>query len=83
MVKASDGIVLFGTNFGELIKPAPGINRLCLSWDTLPGFRDYLATTTYKLLQIFGDTDEKGHLTLFDLRCISLPFSLRIVQAIP
>jgi hypothetical protein len=35
---------------------------------SLPESKDYLATTTRKLLQIFGESDEKGHLALFGLR---------------
>jgi len=57
LIKASDGIVLFGSHFGELIKPASETNKLCLPWMSLPESKDYLATTARKLLQIFGESD--------------------------
>jgi hypothetical protein len=64
MIDACYGIVLFGSHFGELIKPTLDTKGLCSSWMSLPEGKNYLAMTTQKLAQIFGETDEKGHLTL-------------------
>lgn len=63
LVKPSDGVVLFGNNLGELIKPRSDTNKLCSTWSSLPESKDYLATTTRKLLQILGEADEKGHVS--------------------
>jgi hypothetical protein len=68
LVKACDGVVLFGSQFGDLIKPTSCMKALCASWTNLPPSKDYLATTVHKLLQIFGQEDEQGHLSLFGLR---------------
>lgn len=66
MIGACYGIVLFGSHFGELIKPTSDTKGLCSSWVSLPEGKNYLAITTQKLAQIFGETDEEGHLTLFN-----------------
>jgi hypothetical protein len=66
MIDACYGIVLFGSDFGELIKPISDTKGLCSSWVSLPEGENYLAMTTQKLSQIFGKTDEEGHLTLLN-----------------
>jgi hypothetical protein len=64
LIKASDAVVLFGSHLGELIKPASVTNRLCPPWVSLPESRDYLATTTRKLLQVFSGYNENGQIAL-------------------
>jgi hypothetical protein len=68
LVKATDAVILIGSHLGELIKPVLDTNKLCSPWVSLPDSKDYLATTTHKLLQIFGKPDENGHLSLPGLR---------------
>jgi hypothetical protein len=69
LVKACDcSVVLFGSHFGELIRPVAGSGSLCSPWMKLPKDKDYLATTASKISQIFGNNDDQGHLVLFDVR---------------
>ncbi len=43
LVKDVDAIVLFGSGFGDIIKPTPESPRLCQRWRCLPKEKDYLA----------------------------------------
>ncbi|KUJ07843.1 uncharacterized protein LY89DRAFT_765910 [Mollisia scopiformis] len=63
IIKACDGVVLFGSHFGHLIRPALSNKGLCPDWTNLPDGKDYMATTVQKLLRFFGNANEVGHLT--------------------
>ncbi|GJC82939.1 hypothetical protein ColLi_05777 [Colletotrichum liriopes] len=45
-------ITLFGHGFGNLITPAPGLAGLCDNWRLLPEGRNFLAATSYDLMNI-------------------------------
>ncbi|ORY08573.1 hypothetical protein BCR34DRAFT_616308, partial [Clohesyomyces aquaticus] len=59
LIKDIDALVLFGHNFGELLRPSRGgKDRLCERWWNLPHDKDYLATSVGMLFDIF---DCAGH----------------------
>lgn len=43
LVNDIDALVLFGTGFGEIIRPESGLGSLCHQWRSLPKSKDYLA----------------------------------------
>ncbi|KAK2018623.1 pfs domain-containing protein [Colletotrichum eremochloae] len=45
-------ITLFGHGFGNLITPAPGLAGLCDNWRLLPEGKNYLAASSYDLMNI-------------------------------
>ncbi|CAO2653455.1 Nn.00g028660.m01.CDS01 [Neocucurbitaria sp. VM-36] len=58
LVREIDALVLFADGFEDLIVPAEqGNERLCRRWKRVPKERDYLATRTKMLLQLY---DEAG-----------------------
>ncbi|KAK0129528.1 hypothetical protein ONS96_000093 [Cadophora gregata f. sp. sojae] len=68
MIKACDGVVLFGSHLGDLIRPATETRGLCPGWSSLPEGKDYMAMTSQSVFRVFGEADDEGHLRLFDLR---------------
>ena len=58
-------MVLFGQNFGDVIKPAPGIS-ICRNWDPVPSGKMYLTATIGCLQQL--SWKRGGHRTHFNPR---------------
>lgn len=43
LIQDIDAVVLFGTGFGEVVKPASSSGGICPQWQNLPKDKDYLA----------------------------------------
>ena len=66
LVNDIDAIVLFGTGFGDIIKPIGVPGSLCEQWQSLPKGKDYLAIgcpTLEKLYAEAGSRRTREHLT--------------------
>ena len=51
-------ITLMARGFGEMIKPSPGSNKLCATWETVPKGKDYLVVRMNHLREICEEFGE-------------------------
>ena len=66
LVDGIDGLVLFGTGFGEIIRPVSDLSNLCREWRSLPVGKDYLAASVSILELLYseaGSRDSRKHLS--------------------
>jgi hypothetical protein len=61
LVRSLNAVTLFGREFGELLKPERGSNKLCQSWVELPAGRDFLAAPVPDLAGVIkSEANGKG-----------------------
>lgn len=59
LINDIDGLVLFATGFGEIIRPVSKLDSLCRGWRSLPTGKDYLAADVPILELLYSEAGSR------------------------